>query len=62
MPQNEQMKNFLREGGPQIQETYKQGKLNYNFSSVFLSVNQQNSSLCIQIKLNLLIVSQKFAY
>ena len=27
MPQNEQMKNFLREGGPQIQESYKQGLL-----------------------------------
>lgn len=26
MPQNEQMKNFLREGGPQIQESYKQAK------------------------------------
>lgn len=25
MPQNEQMKIFLREGGPQIQEAYKQG-------------------------------------
>ena len=25
MPQNDQMKNFLREGGPQIQEAYKQG-------------------------------------